>query len=118
MRIAQTLAEFREAAIRKGAAAGPTAEDAELYERMRAAWLELCRSGADGRAAFDSLLLDESRYVRCWAATQLLALGNRGALEVLEKDSVSGDLHGFTCKVTIDEWRAGRLRPPFGSGDA
>lgn len=118
MEIAKAREQFRSAAIEKGDFAEDAARDHALHESMREAWDALERRGSEGRAAFCSLLADESHHVRSWAAAQLLALGNAEAIPVLEAEAAESGLRGFSAKMVLQEWKAGRLKPPFRSSGA
>ena len=63
--------------------------------------------------AFKAMLHDDSRHVRGWVAAQLLAMGDETALLVLESEVELGGMGGFAAEVTIEEWRKGKLGPPF-----
>ena len=43
-----------------------------------------------------------------------MALGDEAAVPVLEEIAAVGGLHGFSSKMVLEEWRAGRLGPPLG----
>ena len=115
MRIQEAIAEFRQAAIAKAEFAQPAGRDHALHAAMSAAWRELEAHGDEGRRAFRSMLSDESPHVRCWVASQLLALGDYSGLEVLEESAASGGLRGLSSTSVLEEWRAGRLGPPLGN---
>jgi hypothetical protein len=59
-------------------------EDHRLHGQMTRAFRALEARGADGQAAFRSLLLDESPHVRSWVAAQMLSQGESSARFVLE----------------------------------
>ena len=113
--VSEALSAFREAADLKAELATPEALDHELFGRMESAWQVLEAAGDTGRDAWRSLLQDESRYVRCWVATQLLGLGERSAAAILEADAEKGDLQAFNSAMSLKEWRHGTLQPPLGS---
>ena len=115
MDIDQAIRSFRSAAIKKGDFATPAPRDHVLHKTMADAWRCLCDRGPEGLEAFKSLLSDESRHVRCWVASQLLACGDTSGLHVLEADAAAGGVRGFSSEMVLTEWKAGRLRPPLGS---
>src|SRR5262245_56757427 len=90
MRIDEAIEQFRRAAIEKGDFARPTSKNA-LHASMVAAWDTLEQRGTAGREAFAALLADESRHVRGWVASQLLALGDERGVPVLEADAKGGN---------------------------
>ena len=118
MSIDEAIQQFRGAAIEKGDFAEPAEKDHAQYDRMNDAWDRLEGHGDEGLLAFRKLLAEESRHVRLWVATQLLALGDESGLAVLEADVLKGGLLGFESETVLEEWREGRLRPPFGAVDA
>ena len=85
---------------------------------MAQAWQALERIGDEGRRAFKELLTDESRHVRTWVASQLLALGDESGIPVLEADASSGGVSGFDSEMVLREWEQGRLKPPLGTAEA
>ena len=118
MSIDDAVRQFRRAAIEKGDFAAPAAEDAALHESMVAAWQALERRGPAGRSAFRALLCDDSRHVRGWVASQLLALGDESGVRVLESDAQLGGLGGLASRTVLAEWKSGRLEPPLGRAGA
>lgn len=57
-----------------------------------------------------SKLLDsESVGVRMWAATYLLPIFERNAMQILQSIASGDNIHSLTAKMTINEWRKGNL---------
>ncbi|KGF42597.1 MULTISPECIES: DUF2019 domain-containing protein [Prevotellaceae] len=57
-----------------------------------------------------SKLLDsESVGVRMWAATYLLPIFERNAMQILQSIASGNNIHSLTAKMTIDEWEKGTL---------
>ena len=57
-----------------------------------------------------SKLLDsESVGVRIWAATYLLPIFERNAMQILQSIASGNNIHSLTAKMTIDEWEKGTL---------
>jgi hypothetical protein len=104
--------------IEKGDFAEPARKDHALADELELAWQVLEGHGEAGGRAFESLLSDESRNVRGWVASQLLALGDETMVAVLEADVAAGGVHGFDSEIVLEEWRGGRLKPPLGTVDA
>ena len=75
-RIREAISQFRDAAIAKGEFVEPAAQDHQLHDNMAKAWQTLEECGQNGESAKRSLLVDDSKYVRLWSATQLLATGD------------------------------------------
>lgn len=48
--------------------------------------------------------------VRMWAAAYLLPVVEPEAIRVLEQISRDEEIHSFTAKTTISEWRKGNLK--------
>jgi hypothetical protein len=118
MSITEAIEEFRVAAIAKAEFATPASSDRALHLRMVHAFHELAHHGSDGDAAFKALLGDESSHVRGWVAAQLLSQGDKSAVPVLEQLAGESGIQGFSAATALGEFRAGRLRSPFTSGDA
>lgn len=55
------------------------------------------------------LLYSESVGARMWAATYLLAIFERNAMQILQSIASSNNIHSLTAKMTIDEWEKGTL---------
>ncbi len=110
--IDELVRDFRIAAMEKGEEGGPL--DGELYDRLRASFHQLRSLGTSGHGAFQALLRDPSPSVRAWVAAQLLAEGDLDALSVLRDLVQEKGVGGFNARMTIQEYEAGRLKPPFG----
>jgi hypothetical protein len=113
MTIPEATADFRAAASAKGDFRADSAEDHALHQRMARAFHFLTGQGAEGRAAFAALLQDDSAHVRAWVSAQLLSEGDAEAVPVAEQLALEPGLLGFEARVTLDQFRAGRLRSPF-----
>jgi ribosomal protein S17E len=109
----QTLIqEFRNAAIEKGDFA-EAKRDHQLYEIIQNSFHQLKDLGEPGKKALENLLDDESVFVRNWIASYLIIVGNPQARKVLEEISKVSGITGFTAKMTLQEFDAGRLKLPF-----
>jgi hypothetical protein len=113
MSIEEAIEQFRRAAIEKGDFASPPKRDNALARKMHEARRALWNEGESGESAFRSLLMDESPHVRVWVATELIASGDQAARLVLEELAEQRGLLGFNAAVVLQEFDAGRLRPPF-----
>ncbi len=113
MSITEATAEFRAAALAKGDFRSDSAEDHVLHERMAQAFRFLYGQGAEGRSAFAALLDDASPHVRSWVSAQLFSEGDARAVPVAEQLASESGLVGFCAQITLEEFRAGRLRSPF-----
>lgn len=113
MTVAEAVDRFRRAASAKGDFGVPARRDHALYDEMADAWRFLDAEGDVGRAAFRSLLADPSEHVRCWVASQLLGTGDSTGISVLEASAAGDGLRAFASRMVLQEWRAGRLKPPF-----
>jgi hypothetical protein len=112
MQVTDLIKQFRDAAIEKGGGVGGM-KDEHLYRLMSDAFHQLVKKGDRGNLSFEKLLNDESPYVRCWAAAQLLFLGFSDAKPVLEELSQSGGPIGLSARVTLEEHKNGRLKSPL-----
>jgi hypothetical protein len=113
MTISEATAEFRAAASAKDDFRLDSAEDHALHDRMARAFRFLASQGPAGRAAFAALLDDESPHIRSWVAAQLLSENDARAIPVAKQLASEPGLLGFSARVTLDEYSAGRLRSPF-----
>lgn len=112
METTELIKQFREAAIAKGSGVGGS-EDARLHRQMSEAFGQLVKRGDRGNLSFERLLKDESPFVRCWAAAQLLFLGYSDAKPVLEQlVTLSGPV-GLSARYTLEEFKNGRLKSPL-----
>jgi hypothetical protein len=112
--VAQLILRFRAAATEKGDLATPPERDQALHAEMKEAILQLREVGDAGEAALRSLLLDQSPRVRSWVAAEFLSRGDHDAIAVLEGLTQERGMIGFNARMTLKEYRAGRLRSPFG----
>lgn len=111
MSVNELIQKFREAAIAKGD--GASVLDAEYHSAMSSAMKELIKRGDRGNISFEKLALDESIYVRLWAASQLLYFGNLGMKQILEEIAKNHEIIGLTAELTLKEFEAGRLQSPL-----
>ena len=63
----------------------------------------------DGQTYLLSLLNNEDMYVRVWAAKDCLFFNSTEAVSVLEALGKIEGLFGTGARITLSEWRAGRL---------
>ena len=58
-----------------------------------------------------SVLLNHGSVGVCgWAATYLLPIKEREAIQVLEQIAGGAGIHSFTAKTTLSEWQKGNLK--------
>ncbi len=114
--IDELVRDFRIAAVEKGEEGGPL--DGRLYDRLRTSFHDLRSLGTSGHRAFQALLRDPSPSVRTWVAAQLLAEEDLAALSVLRDLVKEKGAGGLNERITIQEYEAGRLKPPFGEAAA
>lgn len=113
MDVSELVERFRHAANEKGEVCLPMRRDHRPHQEMAAAWRDLQNSGQLGRDAFKALLRDGSSRVRAWVAAQLLSEGDVDAVPVLQQLAHEAGLRALSAKMTLSEWRSGRLRSPF-----
>lgn len=108
---------FREAAmVHAAATASGAADAANRAHDCEASALRQMRLMPDkGRGILTGLLEDGDPTVRSHAATALLPLDESVAISVLEEVSKARvPIISFNAEMVLREWRAGRLRTPFG----
>jgi hypothetical protein len=110
--IQKLIKDFRDAAIEKDIFAEGK-RDGQLYEIMRNSFHQLKAQGKPGQEALESLLDDESVFVRSWIAGALMIEGNEKARQVVEEISKISGIVGFNSKIFLQEFDAGRLDKPF-----
>jgi hypothetical protein len=112
--IGDLVQQFREAAIAK-ASWGGAKRDHRLHRLMSKAFSQLRDKGDEGCLAFRRLLKDESPEVVCWVAAQLICESNLPAARTALRKLAAGDGSlAFDAEVTLEEYKKGRLRSPFG----
>jgi Tfp pilus assembly protein PilN len=88
-----------------------------LVNRLQALQLKL-RETPDGQASITELIDDENATVRAWSATFALAWEPRRAVAALEALAESNEgLTSFYARVTLSEYRKGRLRTDWDPKD-
>lgn len=111
-------ARFREASAAQGVAMDKgMADAANDAHDAQALVLQRMRTLPDnGRSVLVGLLQDADPYVRSHAATALLPIDEAPALAVLEEVAKLRRMPivSFNAEMVLQEWRAGRLRRPFG----
>jgi len=106
--------EFCKAAIEKGDFASPAKRDHKLHAIMGKAVQKLYSLGVPGMDALKSLLKHESKYVRNWIATELLASGDADAKKVLVDLAADSGLVGTGAEIVLNQYKSEELKSPFG----
>lgn len=113
MTVETAIEQFREAAISKGDFVSDSSRDHALHSQMAEA-VSFLKSHDDlAIQAFRSLLHDENNHVRLWVASFFTCRDDAEAMEVLAKLGLLNDMVGFAARMTIDQYVAGILQPPF-----
>jgi hypothetical protein len=81
----------------------------KIFDQLHALAL-LLRPISEGRAGLEALLVHPNRGVRLKAAGDCLAWDSAAAIAALEALVVPRGSHSFTAEITLQEFRAGRLR--------
>lgn len=101
--------KFEEAAIKHAEAteAGNCTQANESYQVIvkSARYLKETNS----LKLLSKLLYSESVGARMWAATYLLPVFERNAMQILQTIANGNNIHSLTAKMTIDEWKKGNL---------
>ena len=92
------------------------ATEAGEYKIANAAYAQLIEAlkwlyNSQETQLLHSLLTAPSVGTRLWTASYLLPLGNSVAEAVLIELASINNIHGFGAEMTLQEWRAGRLKP-------
>lgn len=114
-RIRAAVRTFRSAAFYKeGGDILPAHADHAVHAEMARAVATLDSYGSEGVEALNALAHDSSPHVRGWAAAELLSRGSADMVPILEALAGEGGLLGLSAAMVLKEYRAGRLRSPFG----
>jgi hypothetical protein len=110
----QLIIAYREAAKRHGEATtqGDHKAANESAELIAAIYSEIKRRGLDAKRQLLPLLHDLIPAVRLWAASHALEFSPNEGEITLEQISKNQGFLAFDAKMTLKEWRAGRLRFP------
>lgn len=89
-------------------------EDANAaYEVLARAYRELRRRGPQAQDLLRPLLAHPDPFVRAWAGAHALEFApEEGEATLRALADTDPGLAGFDAKITLDEWRAGRLHLP------
>lgn len=111
-----TLIErYVDAAGRHGRASqdGSHEEANAAYEDLARLYGELRKRGPEAQQQLQPLLAHPDAFVRVWVGAHALEFAPEEGEATLRKLSETDpSLAGFDAKVTLEEWRAGRLRFP------
>jgi len=81
-------------------------------ERLAAAYRELRRRGVESQRQILQLLGDEDESVRSWAGAHALEFASERGEAVLSTLADGSTVAAFNARMTLREWRAGRLSFP------
>ena len=73
-------------------------------------WAQIYQRGSDAIESFSRLLEAENPVIRLSAASKLLFVMPLQAEHVLEKLTTEPPWAGFTAKMTLSQWRSGKLK--------
>jgi hypothetical protein len=112
------LSELVDLYSRNAATHGQATSDGE-HEKANAAFAvlsgvvrELRRRGLESQRALLKLLESPVSSVRCWAASHCLEFSPKESEAVLLTLSKNSSIDGFNAKMTLQEWKGGRLKFP------
>lgn len=109
MDMTEAPARFRAVAVAWSLASGSPSKANKLFKQQQMLALGL-RQSADGRAALEHLAEhDEDDAVRLLAATASLKWASPVGVKALEALSSGNGVLAFDAKMTLREYRAGRL---------
>lgn len=107
----QLLAEYVKAASEhgEGSESGDHRRANAAFDVLNVVYAELRRRGPEGQRALLPLLHDKDAGVRLWAASHAPEFSPREGEVALEALKSRSGLIGFTARITLGEWHAGRL---------
>jgi len=102
---------YAEAASKHGAATnkGNASAANRNYDKIMKVYAELARRGSGDLLRLSSLLASDDDAVRAWAAAHLLKIAPEAAEPVLERVAEKRGLVPFSARMTLDQWRKGKL---------
>ncbi len=100
--------EYRDAALKYGECLGKDSKQTNNWFNKIAVAYKILKD-ADALLALSVLLDDENDAVRLWAGSHLLFVNPQLAEKTLIDLHLNGSFVGFTAKVTLQEWKKGRL---------
>ncbi|WP_394841148.1 DUF2019 domain-containing protein [Pendulispora brunnea] len=109
--IEELLIRYQEAASKHGTAtrSGASEEANEAHDLIAATYAEIRRRGEQRKLL--PLLTDSDVGIRLWAAAHALEFAPEDGERVLQAiETGQHRLLSFSAKVTLQEWRAGRLK--------
>ena len=111
---AEIVATYRSAASEHGrhSATGDHEKANPQAESLAAAYRELRRRGEESQRLLLPLLHDEDPSVRAWAGAHALEFASEAGEATLEDLAEGDSLSAFTARMTLREWRQGRLTFP------
>jgi uncharacterized protein DUF2019 len=101
--------KYRDTTVAAAAAAGSPRRANRLFDENRGYARELQRT-EDGRAVIEEMLDDPEVAVRMKAAAHVLTWAPHRAEPVLEELAAGGTNRTFEAKMTLREYRAGRMK--------
>jgi hypothetical protein len=113
--IEELVRHYAEAATSHGRATeqGDYVKGNAAHEVISSVYRELRRRGPDAQRALLDLLGDPEVGVRCWAASHALEFSPADGERVLsELAGVPKSLVSFSAKMTLKQWRDGKLLFP------
>lgn len=115
MELDRLVEDYRAAAERHGSATqqGDYETANESHDRLHQIVVAIGTHGEEGRRALHELMKQEKvgDHVRLWAATHLLVWAPETAQKTLEDVVTKGGVVGFSARMVLREWQAGRLKP-------
>jgi hypothetical protein len=92
--------------------AGRPKDGNRMFDLLVAIHRELRARGIEAQRQLLMLLDDPDPGTRCWTATAVMEFAPKeGARVLTELAKSAGGLVGFSAEWTLEEWRAGTLKP-------
>ena len=112
--IARLLDEYVTSAIAHGQAtlSGANREGGRHADNIARLYSAIRSLGTVARQSLLALLEHNDHSVRVWAAAHSLEYAPEMAKPVLEVEASRPGMIGFSAKMTLEEWRKGRLHFP------
>jgi hypothetical protein len=106
----QLIEKFKELSVTHGELKNVKAANRAFDEAVKI-WVQIAHRGTHAIESFSRLLESDNAIIRLSAASKLLFIMPQRAEAVLDKLTTEPPWTGFTAKMTLTQWREGKLKP-------
>ena len=105
MKLEEIVSTYVNAAIVNGDENSSTQAANKAHDRLLDVYIELRKLPDRGKEVLSALINHENLSVKTWAATHLLPIDEKNAVQVLEEASREPGLGAITAKIVLQEWK-------------